>query len=286
MKKLTDVMTAIYTNAMVTKDFQKELGDAGFDGPDVGGTGGRGGRGRGGRGTGGGAVPGEGTTKPTGSEGDRAMRMMKRLVEKHGWTPEAAAAAAGHSHVESRINPFTKPGDYGTAHGTFQWRQNRWAALQAFRAAHKGEDALDVDVDFFAQEVEHNRAWRAWAKSKNLEESFRYGRSFEGYRAGVTAHEGERAAYMRGAYKRYREDKKTPGPTSEAAPVGHHRLAASALGAHTLAHHADNRDQSINQPVTVNVTGFDDGDRIGRQVASSVNNVSKRMIRDFRTKFA
>ena len=91
---------------------------------------------------------------------------------------------------------------------------------------------------------------------------------------------------MRGAYKRYREDKKTPGPTSEAAPVGHHRLAASALGAHTLAHHADNRDQSINQPVTVNVTGFDDGDRIGRQVASSVNNVSKRMIRDFRTKFA
>jgi hypothetical protein len=69
-------------------------------------------------------------------------------------------------------------------------------------------------------------------------------------------------------------------------PIGdlHKLFGAGAIGGHHVT--PDQRDQSISAPVTINVTGFDDPREAGNQIASAIDNTHKKMVRDFRTKFA
>lgn len=61
----------------------------------------------------------------------------KFLTEDLGYTPVAAAGVLGNAYQESTWNPVGKAGDKGTAHGEFQWRGDRYTALQNFAADGK-----------------------------------------------------------------------------------------------------------------------------------------------------
>lgn len=118
----------------------------------------------------------------SGSMSARGLALMKRLVEVHGWTPEAAAIAAGNAQQESSIQPNGPAGDHGSAHGMFQWRNDRAAALRAYMAAHPGLSAFDAQVDFFNEERQHRSGLEAsWHSMHDLSQAGAVGKVFEKY---------------------------------------------------------------------------------------------------------
>lgn len=75
------------------------------------------------------------------------------LVKKHGFTPIAAAAVAGHGMQESAFN-LDAVGDSGTAYGAFQWRGDRLVNLKRFAAGRGGDwKNLDTQLDFAVHEL-------------------------------------------------------------------------------------------------------------------------------------
>jgi hypothetical protein len=126
----------------------------------------------------GGGTPGADEGKmPKGSERERAMAFMNKLIAK-GWSLEKAAIAAGNVQQESNFNPAGRPGDKGTAHGLAQWRLDRFEALKAY-AAKQGKPWTDADVqtDFFDYEARK----RGMATTGGMEGAGAWGHRFEGY---------------------------------------------------------------------------------------------------------
>ncbi|KQR30131.1 hypothetical protein ASF91_15045 [Rhizobium sp. Leaf155] len=104
---------------------------------------------------------------------ERAAYARDYLQNKHGFSPVAAAAVAGHGMQESGFN-LDAVGDQGTAFGAFQWRNERKANLQRF-AATRGQDwkNLDTQLDFAVHELSTSEqtAGKALASATSLDDA-------------------------------------------------------------------------------------------------------------------
>jgi len=100
------------------------------------------------------------------------MQLMDRLIQVHGWTPEAAAIAAGNAQQESGVRsngPMGDPSTPGGSWGMMQWNRERLTALKAF-ASSRGASWQDFNTqaDFLDQEARakfrlgHRSAGWAW----------------------------------------------------------------------------------------------------------------------------
>jgi len=141
---------------------------------------------------------------------ERGLRLMDRLVEVHGWTPEGSAIAAGQAQVESNLTPDGPPADNGRSHGLFMWKDDRFEKLKAF-AKERDQDYLDVDVqiDFFDDEVTHRSETElGWKNVADLNKAASMGHLFEVYSSSTT---GARVDDAKMWLKIYREkhDSKT-----------------------------------------------------------------------------
>lgn len=111
----------------------------------------------------------------------RAQRLMHRLISVHGWTPAAAALAAGEAEQESGIRPFTGNMNHEGGGGMFQWRLGRFRDMLNYRRQHPKLDAFDAETDYFAQDVSKYKLARHWPQIKNLDEGGRIGWDYERY---------------------------------------------------------------------------------------------------------
>lgn len=95
------------------------------------------------------------------------------LMQKHGMSPIAAAAIAGHGMQESGFN-LDAVGDSGSAFGALQWRGDRLANLRNF-ARSRGADwrNLDTQLDFAVHELgtSETTAGNALASATTLDEA-------------------------------------------------------------------------------------------------------------------
>ena len=113
----------------------------------------------------------------------RAIQMMDRLVKTHGWTPEAAAIAAGNAQQESGVRsdgPMGDPSVPGGSWGMGQWNRERLTALKEF-AGKQGKNWQDFDtqVDFWAKEAAEKIP--AWSGQKDLRGAGMISHLYEGY---------------------------------------------------------------------------------------------------------
>jgi hypothetical protein len=102
----------------------------------------------------------------------RAQQASGYLKERHGLSPIAAAAVAGHAVQESGVQSSGAVGDKGTAFGVFQWRGDRLVNLKQF-AGQQGKDWKDLatQLDFAAWEGQNGDAGarRAWAELQSAQ---------------------------------------------------------------------------------------------------------------------
>jgi len=182
----------------------------------------------GGRDLGGG---GSGITKRNESAAKDAMDY---LIKEKGFTPEAAATAVGQILTEDPAFALASAGgggDQGSAHGLFQWRKERYAALQKYLAGHGG-DTVHHELDFFSEEIKTHRgrggAEADWRHTKSLEEGNRYGFSYEGYAGGI---QQKRLNDARNMYESYRSSTNKPKVTIRDNPGGNTVDAANAAAA-------------------------------------------------------
>jgi len=133
----------------------------------------------------------------------RALRVMDRLINKWGWTPEGAAVAAGNAVQESGARSDGPSGDRGTAHGMFQWRLDRFQKLKEFAAAQKKSwRDFDVQVDFFNKERQERGALeRSWHKMRDFSQAGAVGFQFERYGDNSTGQRVRNAIGLRKAWE-------------------------------------------------------------------------------------
>ncbi len=147
-------------------------------------------RGGTGRASGGGTGVGSNAAAPSGSLQTRGLALMDRLIIE-GWTPEAAALAAGNAQIESgiRTNP---PGsnDNGTSIGILQMHGVRATAYRKFRAAHQDLTEFEAQTDFLNEDPR----WARWKNIHSLDDAGAMSKAAEGYSTNTT---GERAAASR-----------------------------------------------------------------------------------------
>ncbi|WP_244642316.1 phage tail tip lysozyme, partial [Chelatococcus reniformis] len=132
---------------------------------------------------------------------ERALHAMDRLVNVHGWTPEAASTAVGQAIEESGVTT-TAVGDHGTARFMFQWRLDRQAALRRF-AANRGVSPYDADanIDFFNEERQRrSAAERNWHRETDLRRGNIIGKFFENYAGPL---QGKREQHARDVLRAY-----------------------------------------------------------------------------------
>lgn len=116
----------------------------------------------------------------TQSEQTAAMRLMDRLIKVHGWTPEAAAIAAGNAQQESSIRSDGPAGDGGISHGMFQWNHERFEALQAF-AASRGKNWQDFDTQVDFLDAEARGKVPTWPSQHGLGMAGAISHAYEGF---------------------------------------------------------------------------------------------------------
>lgn len=138
--------------------------------------------------------------KPSGKVTGSAKRLMDRLVTQHGWSPAAAAIAAGNANAESgfRSGTMGDPQVPGGSWGLFQWNRSRLARLKQF-AKLRGNDWKDFDTqtDYFAMEAEEMIP--GWKKQSDLSQADAIGKRFEGYRGPIQrGRSAQAASYLRG----------------------------------------------------------------------------------------
>lgn len=151
-----------------------------------------------------------------------AMHMMDRLVTQHGWTPAAAAIAAGNAMQESGFQSGVAgdPSIPGGSHGYGQWNRDRFTNLQDF-AKQQGTDWTnpDTQIDFLANEAKDRVP--GWSAQTDLSQARPISKAYEGY--GV---EGNRVPDASKFYDMYQSRPQpqsaqgaSPGPLSEADPM-------------------------------------------------------------------
>jgi hypothetical protein len=109
-----------------------------------------------------GKEPGEGPgaeDEPTGSPtlvgNTNAEKVFRYLVDKEGFTPEAAAGVIGNLMQESGVNPKSRQLGGGPGRGIMQWTETeRWASLTAW-ANNSGKDpwTLETQVEWMMKEM-------------------------------------------------------------------------------------------------------------------------------------
>ena len=109
-----------------------------------------------------GKEPGEdggATDEPSGSPtltgNTNAEKVFRYLVDKEGFTPEAAAGVIGNLMQESGVNPKSRQLGGGPGRGIMQWTETeRWASLSAW-AKNSGKDpwALETQVEWMVKEM-------------------------------------------------------------------------------------------------------------------------------------
>ena len=109
-----------------------------------------------------GKEPGEGPgaeDEPTGSPtlvgNTNAEKVFRYLVDKEGFTPEAAAGVIGNLMQESGVNPKSRQLGGGPGRGIMQWTETeRWASLTAW-ANNSGKDpwTLETQVEWMIKEM-------------------------------------------------------------------------------------------------------------------------------------
>jgi hypothetical protein len=113
----------------------------------------------------------------------RAMQLMDRLIQVHGWTPEAAAIAAGNAQQESGVRsngPMGDPSTPGGSWGMMQWNRERLTALKAF-ASSRGASWQDFNTqaDFLDQEARSKIP--TWPSQRGLGLAGTISHEYEGY---------------------------------------------------------------------------------------------------------
>lgn len=164
-----------------------------------------------------------------GSMDSRAMQLMDRLVKVHGWTPEAAAIAAGNAQQESGVRsdgPMGDPSTPGGSWGMFQWNRGRLAALKEYAASQKANwQDFNTQVDFFNQEARAKIP--TWAAQHSLAGAGSISHAYEGF--GDNS-EGTRVGNSARFLKLYNSRGADPGHTLPHRPVSHTPLSTmSAL---------------------------------------------------------
>jgi Phage tail lysozyme len=140
---------------------------------------------------------------------ERGLHLMDRLINVHGWTPEAAAIATGQAQVESNLTTGGPPGDNGRSHELFMWKDDRFEKLKAF-AKERDHDYRDVDVqiDFFADEVTHrSEPELEWKNVTDLDQAARLGHLFEVYSSNTTGARVEDAKMWLRIYREKHDSK-------------------------------------------------------------------------------
>jgi Phage tail lysozyme len=180
-------------------------------------------------GGGGGATPGSGGGGRTGASGLGAnagdgasggLRLMNRLVA-NGWTPEAAAIAAGNADVESGIQ--TNPrgsNDHGTSAGMMQWHNDRKVKMEAYVRSHVGMSEFDAQSDY----VNEDPRWNRFKHVNSLDDAGHISHSAEGYSTNTT---GARVAKSQQWLSTYKNQK----VTVQNEPGGNNNSAANAAAA-------------------------------------------------------
>lgn len=98
---------------------------------------------------------GEPTGSPTLTGNTNAEKVFRYLVDKEGFTPEAAAGIIGNLMQESGVNPKSRQLGGGPGRGIMQWTETeRWASLSAW-AKNSGKDpwALETQVEWMIKEM-------------------------------------------------------------------------------------------------------------------------------------
>ena len=92
---------------------------------------------------------------PTLTGNTNAEKVFRYLVDKEGFTPEAAAGVIGNLMQESGVNPQSRQLGGGPGRGIMQWTESeRWASLSAW-ASNSGKDpwALETQVEWMIKEM-------------------------------------------------------------------------------------------------------------------------------------
>lgn len=92
---------------------------------------------------------------PTLTGNTNAEKVFRYLVDKEGFTPEAAAGVIGNLMQESGVNPKSRQNGGGPGRGIMQWTESeRWASLSAW-ANNSGKDpwALETQVQWMIKEM-------------------------------------------------------------------------------------------------------------------------------------
>lgn len=145
--------------------------------------------------------------KPARSLRERMSYGMKFFVER-GYSTTQAAGIVGNLAQESAIDPMTKSGDKGTAHGIAQWRGKRFARLKAFanKAGTSWRD-FNTQLAFVDHELKNHEtfAYRRLMAARNVDEATVAMISFERPRGWTPQNPrrghgwGKRRAYARDA---------------------------------------------------------------------------------------
>ena len=135
------------------------------------------------------------------AQNEAGLRLMDYLVKERGWTPAAAAIAAGNAQQESGFNPTASgdPSVPGGSHGIFQWNRGRLDALKAYAAGH-GEDweKERTQEEFFANEAE--RKIPNWKSERDFSSAGEISHAFEGYSDNSTGTQIANAKSFLGRY--------------------------------------------------------------------------------------
>jgi len=142
-------------------------------------------------------------TGPGGSTS--AVRFMSDMINKYGWSPEAAAVMAGNVKVESNFNTSGR-GDHGTSFGLAQWHLGRNLAMRAWAAAH-GLPWNSVEAQESFMDHEWRQRFGNALSSHNFAALAQLGRRYEGYSTNTF---GARVGYAHRFLNQFEHDGGSP----------------------------------------------------------------------------
>ena len=180
----------------------------------------------------------------------RGQQLMGYLVGR-GWSPAAAAIAAGNAQQESSLNPNVPAGDGGISHGIFQWNHERYAALLAYSAAH-GLDlhSLAAQEGFFATEAEAKIP--GWKSVGDLSKAGLISHAYEGYGDNSTGTRIANSKHFLGLWQAHRNASAAVADSYPESDFSHHAHSVHAAALNVLD---SGEGQSTTHVTNLNVDG-------------------------------
>ncbi len=213
---------------------------------------------------------------PSGKVTGSAKRLMDRLVTQHGWSPAAAAIAAGNAHAELgfRSGTMGDPQVPGGSWGLFQWNRSRLARLKQFSKL-RGNDWKDFDtqVDYFAKEAEEMIP--NWKRQGDLSQADAIGKRFEGYRGPIQrGRSAQAASYLRGYQPADVNVPTGSGVSASLSSISNDNRSTSS----TSSHNVSIGNMNINAPQAKDAQGIADRatDALYRSTVAATANYGPR----------